>query len=550
MYAMPNFEETFKRPGLAPRLTMLGVYLVSYVVLDWVSYVYPVVPLGITPWNPPAGLSLFLLLWGGLQYWPALVVAALLADLIVRGAPANVGVLCASALIITACYTVAAKILLRQLRMQTPLESTRDLVTFLVVATIASLVVSVGFVGLYAAIGMVTPADIPIDVLRYWVGDLNGILVLTPALLCLANARTLGPPLSRLFQLEIALQTVSVAAAITLVFVFAREYPFRSFYILFLPLIWISARWGLPGATIVQLMIQLSLIFGVQIADYHSATFVQLQVLMTGLCVTGLTLGAMASHRERLERSLQEKQAALNRAQQLASAGELTSALAHQLNQPMTALSSYVGACQMLAAKPQIDADRLRAIMDKVAAEARRASEVVMRLRDFYQRGVSQTQLIELGALLDNVVQVAQRQADRGGIQIELHQPVPACRVRVDPVQVENALQNVVQNAIDAVLQQGAGRRSIAIAAAADNDRIRIRVRDSGPGVPGDIVASLFEPFNTSKTAGMGMGLAIARSLLRANGGDIELASSDASGATFVITLPTVPRRPESASHV
>lgn len=523
------------------RVFLLCAYFPAYLLIDWASYVYPVVPLGITPWNPPAGLSLALLLWMGARHWPALFVAALAADLLVRGAPANLGVSTAAAGIIAAGYGIAARILLRISGSRTTLESTRDLVAFVIVTVVASFTVAASFVGLYAAIGMVARPDIAIDVLKYWVGDLNGILVLTPALLCLSRISSQRMPSGRFVSLEIGMQAVALAAGLYLIFAFAGQYPYRSFYVLFLPLIWISARWGLGGAALAQLAIQLGLIVGVQLADYRSATFVQLQLLMSGLCVTGLTLGGMASHRTRLQLALQQKQADLSRAQQLASAGEVTSALAHQLNQPMTALNSYLAACRMLLRATPMDAQRLDELMDKAAAQAQRAGDVVRGLRDFYRRGITRSESTPVAHLVENVSEVLQSQARRRGVAVETRHADPGALVHVDRLQIENALQNVVTNAIDAVAERGGPDGWIEIGTSQGLGRVEIRVRDSGGGIASDMSDGLFEPFFTSKPDGMGMGLAIARSLVRANHGELTLERSDPSGACFLLTLPERP---------
>lgn len=537
---MPNTHEAdprIERRSLQVALRLVAYFLI-YLLLDWASYLYPVVPLGITPWNPPTGVSLFLLLAAGIRYWPALFVAAFFADLIVRGAPANVAALSVAAGIITAGYTIAARLLKRHLGMQAPLQSTRDLVVFLVVTTVTSLVVAVAFVGWYWRIGMVAPEDFIADVVKYWVGDMNGILVLTPALFCLLELRALRRALGRLISLEVILQFAAIVIGLVVTFVFSDEYPSKFFYIVFLPLIWVSARWGLPGSALGLLVIQLGLIAGMNVANYHSATFVELQLLMTGLCMTGLTVGAMSSHRSRLEASLQEKQTALSGAQQLASAGELTSALAHQLNQPMTALSSYIDACQLLFEQRDVDVVRMQDLLGKVAAEARRASGVVSRLRDFYQRGVTDIQKVQAGPLLDGVVQMLRRNADRLGVEVVVSQSASSRILLVDPVQIENALQNVLQNAIDAVTPNNPDRRIVEVAIESAEDAVAIRVRDTGGGVTAEAARHLFEPFNTSKVTGMGMGLVIARSLVRANGGDLVLETSDATGACFVMRLP------------
>ncbi|WP_168710410.1 ATP-binding protein [Panacagrimonas perspica] len=516
---------------------IFSMYVAGYLALDASSYIYPVVPLGITPWNPSAGLSLFLLLTCGRRFWPAVLIAAVAADVVVRNATVNAPMLTTAAFI-TGCYVVAATFLQRSWKVSAPLESTRDLVIFFVVASAASGTVAVMFVGLYAAIGMVSMRDMPLDVLRYWVGDLNGILVLTPALFSIRKIGNIGFAIRKLVSPEIILQLLSIGAALGLILAFAGDYPYRSFYALFLPLIWISARWGLPGAAVAQVIIQLGLITCVQLADYHAATFVQLQWLMTGLCVTGLTIGAMSSHRARLELALLDRQAALNRAQQFASAGEMTSALAHQLNQPMTALNSYVGACQIMVGQPILDAARLRDLMAKIEGEVRRSSEVVARLRDFYRRGATNLCPIEAGRLVDNVIQVLHRNAQSADVEIVSRPGEWSRRLLVDTVQTENAIQNLLLNAIEAMEMAGSKTRRIETSISVTQTSVEIRIHDSGPGVSAEMMAELFEPFHTSKADGMGMGLAIARSLVRASGGDLWIEPAAAGGACFVMRLP------------
>jgi signal transduction histidine kinase len=542
---MQNFQ--IIRPAASSRVSMtrfrtaglIVVYFAAYVALDWLSYVYPVVPLGITPWNPQTGLSMFLLMSSGLRFWPALLCAAIAADTAVRGATIPAPMLVA-ACAITAGYVAAAAMLTRVFHVRR-LGSTRDLVVFFGVAAASTLIVACTFVGVHAAFGMVSLADILMDILRYWVGDLNGLLVVTPALFCIANAGNWRSTLRRLPAGEVFAQVGSLLSALGLIFAIGDEYPFRSFYVLVLPLIWISARWGLPGTALAQVLIQLGLIACVQMADYRAATFVQLQWLMTGLCITGLTVGAMSSHRRRLEEVLRDRQAALHRAQQFASAGEMTSALAHQLNQPLTALNGYVGACQILVRQTNPDVPRLSDLMTRIDGEVRRASECISRIRDFYRRGAVAPGAIEAGRLVDNVVRMVQHNADAAGVEIVLRQGPWDRAVWVDTVQVENAVQNVLINAIEASSDPASHERRIEITLQTSTQAVDLRFCDNGPGVPAEIVPELFEPFMTSKATGIGMGLAIARSLVRASGGDLRLEASTNRGACFLMSLPLSP---------
>jgi two-component system sensor kinase FixL len=216
----------------------------------------------------------------------------------------------------------------------------------------------------------------------------------------------------------------------------------------------------------------------------------------------------------------------------------MTSALAHQVNQPITALNSYLAACRLLLKATPPDIARAELLMDKAVAEAQRAGDVVSGLRDFYQRGTTRPERIPIVNLIDNAVEGLFLQGQRNAVILTTrHADRRAC-VCADRLQIENALQNVVMNAIDAVETVETTRKSVELSTSMRGARIEIRIRDNGPGVGSDMVENLFEPFMTSKATGLGMGLTIARSLVRASSGDLRLESSGLSGACFLLSLP------------
>ena len=157
---------------------LVAAYLALYVVLDWISYIHPVLPLAITPWNPPPGLSLAFLLLAGVRKWPALFIAALLAEVFVRGIPAPFPYLAASSLLLTACYAGAAALLLGPLRFDAKFSSLRDLSWLLAVALGAALLAALAYVSVYTLAGLVTTREFMGNILRFWVGDVIGIMVI------------------------------------------------------------------------------------------------------------------------------------------------------------------------------------------------------------------------------------------------------------------------------------------------------------------------------------------------------------------------------------
>lgn len=524
----------------AMKLHVAVIYLLCYVFLDWVSYVHPVLPIGITPWNPPPGLSLFLLLYFGLRYWSLLFPAALAADIIVRGAPAPWPILVEAALLLTAAYACAAILLNRHLPSRPSLTTARDLGVFLAIVLPTTLLVSTIYVALFMAADRVPVGEFIPSLFRHWVGDLNGILVFTPMLLAHADLSQWKRIISRKKIMEISLQSISIIAALWTIFGLAETEEFKFFYLLFLPLIWIAVRWGLRGATLALVAIQLGLIVAVQLAGYHAATFVQFQFLMLALCVTGLALGAVVSQRIQIEAALNRKQAALNQALQFAAAGEMTSALAHELNQPISALSNYLRASQTLLQTPDLDHTTLDATLNKAVQEARRAGSVVHRLRDFFRRGSIEARPTSAVQLVEDAVGAVRVRAEQAGIRITTQIPANLPLLQVDSTQIAMVLHNLLANAIEAIVESNALHREITVRLVREQAKVIIMVEDSGPGIAADVIGTMFEPFITSKPGGMGLGLAISRNLALAHGGDLHAVTIVDGGARFVLQLPVL----------
>lgn len=520
-----------------PALLVAG-YLVLYVFLDWVSYIHPVLPLAITPWNPPPGLSLAFLLLFGLRKWPALFLAALLAEVFVREIPAPFVYPVLSSLALTACHGGTAALLLGPLRFDRNFRSLHDLSRLLAATLAGSLLAAFSYVAIYAFAGLVSPNAYLSSILRFWVGDMIGIMVVTPLLLVHAQPGSIGWRPDK----EIALQGASVMLALWVIFGLDFTNEFKFFYLLFLPLIWVAMRHGIRGATIAILVMQLGVIGAVQWGKHKAATMVELQLLMLAVAITGLFLGMTVTARRQVEERLRAQQTELDRALRFAAAGELASALSHELNQPLSALSSYIHSCQLILSSPGEHSALLGQTMDKAVAEAERAGKVVHRLRDFYRSGAVRPEHISLAQLLREGMEPLRKRAEHHGISVRSALPPASSSVWADRGQIETVLHNLVSNAIDAIASGQAQERKIVVEAApVPGDMVRICVTDSGPGVPVELQTRLFEPFTSGKPDGTGLGLAISRSLIKANGGKLylDLDENPGAGARFCLTLPT-----------
>jgi C4-dicarboxylate-specific signal transduction histidine kinase len=258
-----------------------------------------------------------------------------------------------------------------------------------------------------------------------------------------------------------------------------------------------------------------------------------------------------ATERRHAEEQLRDRDAALARAMRFAVAGELASALAHELNQPITALVSYLQAAEILAARLVGEDDRLRTTLGKAAHEAIRGSQVLHRLRDFYQGGAHKRESMDIAATCRAVARAFQDHLRRNQtvLALSVDQAIP--QIQGDSAQLEMVLHNLVANAIDAVAASDNELRRIELSATHGGDWITLRVEDSGPGIPPEIAHRLFDPFVTSKPDGMGLGLAISLSLVRARGGRLSFVPSDTlGGARFTMELPIeIPAESRSQSE-
>jgi integral membrane sensor domain MASE1 len=307
----------FPRVFDTPKLIIGLVYLAVYAVLDWISFIEPYAHLGITPWNPGTGLSFVLLLLFGLRMIPFLLISPLLADFLTQqfAMPWRIEIL-ASALV-GGGYSIALAFLLRPgLRFDPTLASMNDLVLLMVVAVVSAAFVAVGYVSLTIAAGLLPTADFAAATLRYWVGDVIGITVITPFALFALTRRRILPVTT-----ETLLQFAAIGFALALVFGLTQEQQFQLFYVLFLPIVWLAVRTGTEGVSVGILVTQLGLILGIQLFPTGTFDVTAFQALMLVLAVTGLVAGELVTERRRTEAQLRLQQDSLSRLARLGSMG-------------------------------------------------------------------------------------------------------------------------------------------------------------------------------------------------------------------------------------
>jgi two-component system, LuxR family, sensor kinase FixL len=224
----------------------------------------------------------------------------------------------------------------------------------------------------------------------------------------------------------------------------------------------------------------------------------------------------------------------------LTAMGEMASALAHELNQPLSAISNYMkGSRRILEKSSDPKVGMVQDAMDKAADQALRAGQIIRRLRDFVARGETERRVEDVKKLVEEASALALVGAKDSGVRVRFDLAPGADLVLADKVQVQQVLLNLIRNAIEAM--EGCGRRELVIATArAPGNMVAINVADTGTGIAPEISAQLFQPFVTNKAHGTGVGLSISRTIIEAHGGSIAPHPNSGGGTVFSFTLPAV----------
>jgi two-component system, LuxR family, sensor kinase FixL len=521
-------------PG--PWLTAIA-YLALYLTLDWASYVEPLRHTSITPWNPNTGVVMALLLARGERWAPLVALGIFVGELLTDDAPAPLGVLALASAYLALTYTAAAWFL-RKRGLGQPIATPKAAAWFAGVVALASGVAASGYVAILAGAGQLNIADAWPSIGRYWIGEFNGIIALTPVLMLRVGRHALGEEMRR-NRRELILQALGAVLGVGLAFALAAARDVRLFYPLFAPVTWIALRHGVAGAMISVSLVQAALVAALELTPGSIPLF-DVQFPLLSLGVTALFLGALATQRDTALRQMRDQDAVLQRSLRFAVAGQLASALTHELNQPMTALLSYVRAAELMG-EPLARADeRLAGTLRKASVEAARAAAVLRRLREFYRGEAPRLESIDVLGVCAHVAAALQDRMRRAGVEFAMRAAEGLPAVMTDRTQLEIILHNLLTNSLDAFELPGAVSqpRRIQIWAEAMGPDLLLSVDDSGPGIASEVSGRLFEPFVTSKMSGMGLGLSLSRTFLRNQGGDLASEPSRFGGARFVIRLP------------
>ena len=398
---------------------------------------------------------------------------------------------------------------------------------------------------------------------NYWVewrnlGISNGVtaVVLVPALLLVANRLSgRGSRVTPARMIEGCLLGLGIVVVGTYVFANLPSGPETSPALLYAPiplLIWAALRFGLSGISAAMLVVTFQAIWGAMHghgpfllqSPAENALALQMFLIVTGIPL--MFLSVLLEDDRRSQQALHEVEddARRNREQinllsRVSLLGEMTASLAHELGQPLSAIITTANAGRRLIDKGKEDPETLRDILVNVASDGHRAHEIIQNVRNTIKKGDAIRHPINLNELVTKVAHVVRPDAVAYSCELETSLAKDLPLIEGDPVQIQQVLVNLVSNALDAMRQTPPSQRKVEISTAGDGDgKVRLSVRDHGSGIRTEVHDRLFDQFFTTKEHGLGMGLAIVRSIVEAHGGKIHAENVADGGACFYFTLP------------
>lgn len=248
------------------------------------------------------------------------------------------------------------------------------------------------------------------------------------------------------------------------------------------------------------------------------------------------------SFRRRAEEDFHRLQERLTHVSRLATVGEMSAGLAHELNQPLAAVANYAQACNRLLALPDPDIEEVRDALQQITSQAVRAGDIIHRLRAFARNDVLRREPTDIGLLVGELTELIQLSAKEHNVHYRLELAPSMPEVEIDRSQMQQVILNLVRNGLEALGDNSPEPRQLTLRTQLVEDGVEIVICDNGPGVSADMTPRLFEAFSTTKSSGTGLGLASSRTIVKAHQGSLDYQPNSPKGACFTVRLPLVAR--------
>ena len=500
------------------------------IAVDKLSYIHPIGDLNITPWNPPAALDVLFLYWAGAAWMAWLYITLGFSDVLVRDISFFTPAVVLGNAVLVACYASIAFSFRYLLKKRSQIHERNQLLKLGLVLVIGAGTTALVYVFTQSLIGGIPKESVWEAVHRFFIGDLLGFFVVLPLIFVATNERRKSQYVemftSGMFWFLIAM----LVGCLWFIFSMPIESQMNYFFTLFFLLSLLAATYSLPGATFAAALVQLPLVFSTSGLGASPSVLMDLQIVMLTLSLTGLIIGMVVDERMQAEQNLRDSL-------QLIAAGELAGSLAHELHQPMSALSAYSESAMMLLSDADHDSEKLQKAKDvlkKVVSETIRASEIVRGLRSYFIGGASNLQHASATKIIDDCVGRLQTTILNAGVTVVKTYDHSNDSLLVDIVQINTAIGNLLKNAIDA---SKVGMLVTIRVSDIDGHLLSIQVQDEGEPLAEEMVEQVFRPFYTQKNDGLGLGLSVSKSLVENNGGVLRYV--DFPSKCFEIILPS-----------
>ena len=499
-------------------------------------------PLGhelATVW-PASGLALGALLVWGRSLWPGIALGSL-----ALGIGAGLTPLQGLVFALGSCLEawLGATLVLRFTGMPPGLGRLSEVLALVgwgaIVATAAGVLT---ITSLMAPISAASTVAQELEPWAVWLGHAIGVLLIAPVMLTFAIGTSPSQLTNRRWE-ALALAIVAVGVCTTVFTNMSKAFTVNPVPYMIFPLyLWAALRFGTREVSALLLAVGAA---AVTATCYGHGPFaegslpqnlVSLYLFLAIAVIPTLLLASTLEERRRAEQQSRSHLEQLAHVTRVSSMDEMASAMAHEINQPLSAIATFTQACLRLLAREPVDHAELSGAMQRVASEADRAGEIVRRIRRFVKNEPGQAIAVDLNYLVNEVLRLAQADARQSGVQLVAKLQPELPMISSDPIQVQQVLLNLVRNGIEAINTADSPRREVTVTTASGPAAIEVTVSDTGPGVPD--IERAFEPFYSTKADGMGIGLAISRSIIEAHGGRLNATSSAGDGATFRFTLP------------
>jgi signal transduction histidine kinase len=313
----------------------------------------------------------------------------------------------------------------------------------------------------------------------------------------------------------------------------------------FPPLLWAAVRFGPIGASTALFVVAGLSIWGTarQLGPFvvigETDRILSLEVFWVVLWGPTMLLAATIRERERAELALQQQRNQLAHVTRVATVGELSGAIAHELRQPLTSILVNAQTGQHLLSSPEVDLMAVREILDEIAGQDKQAANVITRMRSFIQKGESRLQTIAIETVARDALALGRMTAADTGVEVETEIETGLPNVHGDPVELLQVVLNLIVNACESMKHVARPRRQLVLRVRRRSlHEVEVVVSDTGVGLPTGGGSRLFEPFYTTKQNGLGLGLAISRTIATAHGGRLWGENNSSGGATFRLVLP------------